>query len=827
MRPLTPRSVAIVAASHGGGTALSRPGVSLAPYRQGDLFSVTVPDSPPRSPDLGAFSVHTLGQHARTLTRFLAELSPRGRVRAAAGEPGAWRNLYSDSVSVEAVDPDRPVAVYLARRRRGVHRFTLLPLDCDAKRVPAAQAAADAELLAVAAAAEGIEPVPVRSGPDGGRHVWLGCAEGVPVATVRRIARAARTLCPSVDLAPLMNPKAGAVRPPGAAHRRGGYAELLAHTTEQAVKALGSASARAEAFERLAVRLETMAAIEARPAVEDDEHEPTMAAAEDTAVPPSIRARGPVVRPVELDAAGCPKLAAPWRPLGDRAMKGLRKKLTDRHDYSAHAHAPARSMALAGWTQAEGLAVVRDAESSPALEWLRSERQEDGTRRPRDPEETARLWARVWWLAVQDAARMPRRPEDDGQHHQSDTEQAVVELLARMQAAGPARWSRESGPADAAVLAAVAWLMLTAGTIDVSANVRRLGVLAGYTYQTAALALWRLIRDGWLTVTAEADRRAGKARRVTLATTHECPDHEGHRCAIYELPLDVSPVHPGSDRRRNAAAPRTPPADVPARLRSLLTHQQADVWHRLGHHAARTLWEIQQQHRPTLADVMNATGYSRRATLRHLRHVQALHLATTGRLRRGATTYVPTTRPLYQAAQETRTAGRLARLAVEARVDQAAHEWWTAEEEWSALPRAEKRARGLRPGPEQQVIPGMPAGARAYPRHRTGRPDHRRARRIEAERIGAAAMLAHAQQLAQDGHLIDPAHLSGTGAKQAPPRRRPVLPARQRCPHCHAAPGERCVTWRGEPAAQWHAARRAAAERAADAPTHGRQRTSA
>ncbi|MFF4709575.1 hypothetical protein [Streptomyces sp. NPDC001297] len=762
---------------------------------------------------------------ARTLTRFLGALSPRAHVRAATGTPGAWQNAYPDTVAVAEVEPDRPVAMYLTRAARGAWRFTVVALDCDAKRVPAAQAAADAELLADAARAEGIEPVPTQSGPNGGRHVWIGCAEGVPVTTVRRIARAAKALAPSLDTAPLMNPKAGAVRPPGAAHRDGGHNELTAHTIEQAVKALGPASAGAEAFERLAVRLESMAAPAGRRAAEDDEHQ-------DDAVPPSIQQRGPIQRPVITDAAGCPQLAVPWRPLGERALKGLRRKLTTRHDHSQQTHAPARSMALAGWTQAEGLAVVRDAESSPALEWLRTERQPDGTRTPRAEEDTARLWARVWWLAVQDAARMPRRPEDDGgRHERTEAEVAVVDLFARMRAAGPGRWGRESGPADAAILAALAWLMLTAGTTDVSANVRRLGVLAGYSRQTAALALWRLIRDGWLTVTAEAERRAGKARRVTLATEHECPDHDGHRCAVYHPADTVSPVHTGSDRRRNAAAPPAPldlSADAPAYLRTLLTHQQADVWHSLGHHAARTLREIHQQNRPTLAHLMTATGYGRRATLRHLHQLQALRLATTARPRRGEPTYAPTARPLYEAAQETGTAGRVAGLAVDARVDQAAHEWWAAEEEWSALPRAEKRARGPRPGPDQIVLPGLAPGARAYPRHHDGRPDHRRARQIEAQRINAAGLLAHAQQLAQAGQLIDPPHLSATGAEQPQPRRkRPVLPARQHCPHCHAAPGEPCVTWRGIRAAEWHAARRAAAERAAEAPTRGSQRNTA
>ncbi|WP_158845736.1 hypothetical protein [Streptomyces sp. NRRL WC-3742] len=760
--------------------------------------------------------MHTLEStaHAATLAQFLT-LSPRAQVRAVSGESGRWRNTYGDTVSVDKVDPARPVAMYLTRRHRGVYRYVLVPLDLDAKhQADAQQAATDAELLAAAAAAEGIEPVPARSGPTGGRHVWLGCAEGVSSTVVQRIARAARVLAPSLDVAPLINPKSGAVRPPGAAHRFGGYSELTAHSADQAVTALGAASAPAEAFARLAVRLETMAA--GRPVERRPEAAPEDATA--APVPPSIAARGPVVRPVEQDATGAPKIATPWRPLGERAVRSLRRNLTSRQNHSDWAHAPARAMALAGWTQAEGLAVALDPESSPALEWLRTERQADGTRAPRAPEQTTRLWARVWWLAVQDAARMPRRPQDDGaSHERTDAERAVVDLFARMRAAGPRRWARASGPADAAVLAALAWLMLSAATTDVSANVRRLGVLAGYTHQTANLALWRLIRDGWLTVTAEADRRAGKARRVTLATAHECPDHDGHRCAIY----DVSAGHAGSDRRRNAAAPYgplgVPTTDAPAYLRALITHQQADVWHDLGHHAARTLQAVRDLPRPTLRALAAATGYNTRTTAGHLQDLQGLRLVT-AESHRGRTVFKAASRPLHEAAQETGAAGRLAALAVQARVDHERHVWWTAEEEWSALPRQEKRARGLRPGPDQQVIPSMASGARAYPRRPDGRPDHAAARRIEAERIGAAGMLAHAQQLAQAGDLIDPAHLSATGADQPKrgPRRGPVLPARHRCPHCHAAPGERCVTWRGELTARWHTARRTAAEETAE-----------
>ncbi|MER7952339.1 hypothetical protein ABTY59_33600 [Streptomyces sp. NPDC096079] len=744
-------------------------------------------------------------------------------------------------VPISVMDFDRPVAVHLSRERRrkaAPSRFWAVVLDLDTKRASAAQVTADAALLTEAAQAEDIPVVPVASGPAGGMHLWLGCAEGVPFPVVQRINAAARRLCPlTQDPSPLSNPTDALVRPPGAAHRNGGYSTLAAHTVEEAVNLLGPASAPASAFERLAVRLETMtAALPATEAAETTAREPadtvtaTTTAARVTghggrAVPPSILARGPRVRRVVEDADGSPKLDAPWRPLGAKALGGLRRAPARQDDHSAAKHSPAKSMALAGWTQAEGLAVVRDPESSPALEYLRSERQVDGTRRPRSAEETKRLWERTWFLAVEDAARLPRRPEDDGRPAETDeVQQAVTDLFARMRAAGEDRWSRKSGPADAAVLAAVAWLMTLSGSLDVAANVHRVGVLAGYTGQTASLAIQRLAWDGWLIITAEAERRAGKARRVTLATGHECRDHQHHRCAVYQATGDVSPVHRGSDRSGTPAPP--PPSTLlspgsPAYLRAVLTHQQADVWHDLGHHAARTLWAVRQgQGRWSLAEVMAETGYGRRTTLRHLHRLTGLQLVTTGPSRRGETTYQATDRPQHEAARHTGSAGRLAALAVTYRVKQEAHEWWAAEEAHRSLPYAQRPRRAAA---DQTVIPGMDPRGRAYPRKPNGQPDHARARRIEAQRIGAVGMLDHAQQLARTGQLIDLPHLSATGATEQPARpagRRAVIASRHHCPHCGAQPGERCTKGGTEarrfgalrPAARWHAARRHAAQ---------------
>ncbi|MGW3091718.1 hypothetical protein [Streptomyces sp. NPDC001108] len=691
--------------------------------------------------------------------------------------------------------------------------YRFITFDLDSKVKGPAQVAADRALLTDALRSVGIEPVPAASGSPGGIHLWTGCASYVRPETVYRINAAAQMLCPSLDGAPLSNAKDGLVRPPGAAHRNGGYSRLLDHTPAEMVRLLGPDSPPVHAFEGLAARLESLAA--ARPVepvdvepvdVEPVDVEPVDVEPVDVEpvesvtgqggkrVPPSIAARGARVRPVTTCAAGRPRIDVPRRPLGDRALRGLRRRLGLGDDHSAAKHAPARSMALAGWTEAEALGVVLDEQTSPAMEWLRSERQADGTRRRRTKEETAALWSRVWWLAVEDAARMPRRPEDSGRILGSG---AVGDLYRRMAAAGPARWARQSGPADAAVLYAVAYVMEESGSTDVSANVRRIGVLAGYTAQTASQALWRLERDGWITFTAEAERRAGKARRVALATGHECPTHRHHRCAVYA----VDAGHTGSDRRGTPPRP-APPALSPDQLREMIAHQQADVWDSLGHHTARTLWAARTLQSPNVAELAAVTGYSHWTTRRHLDQLGALNLVTPSGSRE-----IRTEVTLHQAGQETGTLGRIAGMAATARVAQAVHVWWCAEVEYRSLP---YKARPPRPSCDQAVITGMDPSGREYPRDEAGRPDHARAHGIEAERIQADRLFAHAHQLTRAGDVVDPVRLDASVADPAHPSRgrRAALAGRHICPRCSAAPGERCTTPRGRHAARYHRARR-------------------
>jgi hypothetical protein len=62
--------------------------------------------------------------------------------------------------------------------------------------------------------------------PSGGRHVYALWARPRPITELRPLMRALCGLFPSLDPAPMLNPAAGCIRPPGARHRTGGHQQL-------------------------------------------------------------------------------------------------------------------------------------------------------------------------------------------------------------------------------------------------------------------------------------------------------------------------------------------------------------------------------------------------------------------------------------------------------------------------------------------------------------------------------------------------------------------------------------------------------------------------
>ncbi|MGW2724901.1 hypothetical protein [Streptomyces sp. NPDC001492] len=703
------------------------------------------------------------------MSLFLRRLSPGKIVRAAVPDgAGAWSNTYPDTLKLAEADDVRPVVMYLTCRRRrwgGEYRYVYVPFDLDVSRGGRDQVEADARALAGLLAAHGIACVPVRSGPSGGIHLWTACPAGLAPDVAYALGQLAERLYPTVDPFPLTNAVSGVLRPPGAAHRSGhGHAELDGIDAATAVAILRQGS-RPAAFERLVRTLENLtgapallggrAAGAVRRAGGSGRH-----------VPPSISRRGPAVRDIDTDEDGHAYLRQPWRPLGSRALKALSRRPDDAPGaHQAAVHTVLVRCALAGWRYAQVRTLVEDAAGAAALEWLRSGGTGDG-RSPLPDTETDRRLARRWWLAVQEAARVPLRHR--GRHRDgeelSEGAAAAADLLARIDAAGPAPWQRPSGPADLAVLRSAAYLMAISGSAEISVNVRRLAVLSGRSKSTAALSLNRLEADGWTTTTEQATPGARLARRIRPAAAHVCPDDPHHICAVHDISAGQRDSV-GSDRSVNARPPGGQ-GDPIFRLQALIAHQQSGVWHQLGHHAGRTLEALQAG--VTAPDLTRATGYTTTTITGHLQALSAVGLLD-------PRTAQPTGRTLYEAAAQLGQAGRPAELAVSARVDEERHRWWLAEWEWCAAPRGYKPQQASRPDARQTVVPGMDPYERRYPRHphhRTGRPgtgraDHRTAWEIEAQRIGAAELLAEACEQERRGEVVDPAQLGrahrGTG----------------------------------------------------------------
>ncbi|MBH1939234.1 hypothetical protein I5Q34_34100 [Streptomyces sp. AV19] len=708
--------------------------------------------------------------HAQTvLSAFLTALSPGRQVRAAAGRPGQWVNHYPVKLPLAEATTARPVTMYLTAKRRrwgGGYRFLFVVLDLDVKRGGVAQVESDATELTKLLAAHGIRSVPVRSGPGGGIHLWAACPDGLLPSEVRRIADAAAVLFPTLDIVPLTNEGSGSVRPPGAAHRDGGYARLTEHTVGQAVTVLRDGSPPA-AWEALRTTLEAMAgapallgAARARAAGPGTAER---VRAGGRVVPHAVTDRGPVVRPLTTDEDGRVRLRRPWRPLSARAVTALqRRPAAESGAHSRAVHTHVRTMALSGWSYHQMREHAADPDLTPALEWLRTASTSTGGRKKLTAAEADRRAERVWWLAVQDAARLPRRPADHG--HPADPDlspgaRAAADLLARVEAADPEHWSRPSGSADRNALRAVAYLMLRSGSADVTADVRRMAVLMGRSKSTAALSLGRVIADGWLTVTQDASLTGKTGRRVTLAHAHDCTDDPHHMCAVY----NEAPGHHGSDgsSSRNAAPP-SPPGALAALggLARVISEQQSGIWQGIGHPAGRTLEALVGGVR--VEEVHQVTGYSRRTSRRHVRVLVGLGLVTLRGAGDGSwrgTVAVRTGRSLYEAAAELGTATRPAERAMAGIVDRFRFHWWLREVRWCSLPLPDKRRRGRRAGPDQLPLAGADPHGRAYPRDADHQADHGRAWDLEALRVDAAAIAAAADVMARVGHVVDTAAL--------------------------------------------------------------------
>ncbi len=606
-------------------------------------------------------------------------VSPRPQVRVADVDAyGKAVNTYTRRARVAGARPDAPWAVYLTDQAGA---FRLLAFDFDAaKGDPAADAATFCGWLENV----GLPHLLTRSGPSGGRHVWLALADAVPAGVVDILARLVRARLPSLDIAPLSNPVTGCVRPPGAPHRAGGSSTVLA----------GDLSALTA---------------------------PTVAAAD-------------VARLVDVLAAGHrPDPVAPLDPAAplptDRAgrlyLPGVRRQLPAGSAQALQVDAAAvdanrvlcrvlNGAAAARWRCADIAGLVAH---SPGLEHVRSQGQGPGQpRRVRSPGESRAVLARQWDRAVRWVATHPRASkfEDPTFEPRAAALAALVERTQTRADAAAGRWAGPGGPADRRVLDALCVLSLHAMSTVVEADIRRLGLVCGIGRETARTALLRLARDGWVTRHAPADgpRAASWILNGALSTA-----------------IDV----PG----RSQAAPRPPGPGSAERnrwlnlLRTRLGAEAHDVFTPAGGLGPATgqLYAILTTQPASTTQLAYQLGTSREDTGIRLGLLRAARLAR--RTCKGWSVVRADRRD--SAAVRLGVAGRLADRARRYALEREAFAWWTGELSWMHAPR--RSAASRRPGLGQLVAldpADTPPAWPAHPRRADGRADFAAACRVLA-----------------------------------------------------------------------------------------------
>ena len=608
-------------------------------------------------------------------------VSPRPSVRVATVDAyGQVLNQYASQQPIDGDEPDRPWAVYLAGADRC---YRLLCFDLDAKTARAAGAAArDAETIVGLLNDVGLAAVVCESGPTGGRHVWTALAEGVDALTVATLARLVRHVCPSLDIAPLTNPAAGCVRPPGAPHRSGGRSRVLAGSTRSLTRPTGTRAQVVELVERLA---ELVTSPQGAPAPAPDPR-----------------------RPLPVDEHGRLYLPGGRRPLPASSATALREDAAC-GDASAVLWRVLIGAASARWRYADVAALTDE----PGMEHVRTWRDR-GRRRPRTRTDAQRVLRRQWDRAVRHVAsrRQAQVGDDPTFDARADAIAAHVRDVQARADASAGRWTRGGGPADRRVLDALCVLAVQSLRSAVEADVRRLALMTGIGRETARTALLRLAEDGWTCQTVAAD---------------------GPHGAVWSIdPHDT--IHRPADRTRSQADPR--PAGAGAAERTTLLHtltqrvQAAahDLFTPgagLGHHAGNTYARTTASPQD-LAELSHATGTDPATTARTLDR-----LTTAGVLVRTRSGWRrPATDTRTRAARHLGTTGTLADRARRYRLERDLWAWWQTEQTWMSTPRRLRPTHRPAPGQLALLPEHGTSSYGAHPRRADGRADYKAARAI-------------------------------------------------------------------------------------------------
>lgn len=474
-------------------------------------------------------------QHGWQVTQII---SPRHTVRAIPREAsGVLAQRYSGTHGLDDGVPDVPWAVNLADDQG---RFHLLAFDLDAHQIDSAAAAhRDAETLEKLLVDLRIRAVTTASSGrrEGGRHLWVALTEPVSAGVANALAQRLGALLPSLDKAPLCNPVAGCVRPPGAPHRDGGSATLLRGRIEWLTQPKNTPEHIAALMDALDARIEELPAV--------------------------LASENAILERLPKDDKGNPHLAGERRNLSQATRTLMDTPLTASSDASAVLWRVMLGCAAARWRFAE---VVAHADA-PGFEHARTQRATPGrarTRRPRSgPDSFPAVMRRQWRRACAHVASNPRRADhsDDWEQLSANIAHAVATIQAAADAS-PGRWTSGRGPAARRALDALCVWSLEGLTFTLDAAIRLLGETATLSHEGARTALKTLQEWGLITFTTESI---------------------GTRAASWTLVIPSSPIGALPHAVPRGARTPPPPAHSPwaalqATLRTRLALLSHDVW---------------------------------------------------------------------------------------------------------------------------------------------------------------------------------------------------------------------------------------------------------
>lgn len=369
--------------------------------------------------------------------------------------------------------PPRPAAVCLYDASGAAQA---LAVDLDVSRGGRAQVLADAAQLAQLLDRAGARYL-IDESPTGGRHVWVPLDRPRSADELRHVVRALTVLLPSLDPTPALNPTKGCLRPPGAAHPRGGHQRLVTPWA-QAVDAVRTRTSTAAWSALVDLLSPQLAAVPAAPT------------AGPVAPDATARPGGPRPLPASYDAI---------------ARTGGRDP--DRYRSPSEARmAVLASAAAHGWSQADVQAALAGGRW-PGLAGFYAR-----YRPAQRPRALARDWAKALSYAAALTAASARPPvanSHTGEHPSQPppspayaaqqprrlTEYVHVRVWrTAVDLAVGERWANRAGQSKRAVLAALAEAAHRRGSRYVDVGCRSLGLGATLDYSTVADVL-RALRE--------------------------------------------------------------------------------------------------------------------------------------------------------------------------------------------------------------------------------------------------------------------------------------------------------------------------------------------